>query len=148
MLLRLAPFWREHIGGHLEHVDDGIELRTLVHRVLHNGSFSPEALFGLIYGLPEVTLLVIELIDHEDDRCLELLGVLPDRFGADLHTMVCVQHHHTGIHHSQRGDHLSNVVNEARRVDDVDLVITPFGKQGSAEHRAIALMLDLVIVGY
>ena len=60
--------------------------------------------------------------------------------------MVGVQQQHASIRNAQGGHRFTDQVIEARCIDDVDLVVPPFGVEHRAVHAAAALVFQVGVV--
>lgn len=90
---------------------------------------------------------MIDLINGKDDGLAEFFHRVPDQFRAHLHPVLGVDQHDAGVGHPQSGDNLAHEIVQPGGVDDVDLVIPPFGMQRGGVHRVAALVFDGVIIG-
>jgi hypothetical protein len=77
---------------------------------LHDGGGPPEPAVHLPDGLPEVGLLLVELVEHEHRRRPCLLAVAPALLCADLDALGRVEDEDGRVRHFQRGDDLTHEV--------------------------------------
>ena len=91
--------------------------------------------------------LAVEPVDHDQPRETELVARRPDLFGLDHRAGDAVDHHRDGIGHVQRGEGVGEEIAHARRVDQVDLVLVPFGIGEAGRQRMLPRDFLFVVIG-
>jgi len=94
--------------------------------------------------------LAIHLVEHDDARDPEGLGLLPDRFGLHLDTIGCRHDDECGVGAPHRAERVVDEVAVAGRVDDVDLLLLvrhPGERSGDRAPSALLLGLEVERAG-
>lgn len=98
-LLAVSVVVLEAVHLHQQHVDEGVELGTLVHGILYDDGFHARGgLDGFVGGF-EVGLVGIELVDDADDGLLEDAGVAGLDFAADLPAVLGIEEEYADVAH-------------------------------------------------
>ena len=102
----------------------------------------------LRYSTLIIGLVVIQLVNHEDHRLVELLRIteLVDR--ADLNAILGVQYHQRGIRYVQGGNRAADKVVRSRTIDEIQFTVLPFYAENCREHRVTIFFLDREIIRY
>ena len=91
-------------------------------------------------GAVEVGVLLVQLVDRHDPRLVRPVAVLPRDFGADCKLRCGSDDHDRGLRGPQTADHLAREIEEAGRIEDVDLVAVVLGKADAEVDRDLLLL--------
>ena len=145
-LLAVAVVVLEAVHLHQQHVDEGVELGTLVDGVLHDDGFharrSPDRLDR---GL-ETGLLGIQLVHHADHGFLQQPGVAGLNFAAHLPAVLGVEQEDAHVSDLESREEASAEVVRTGAVDDVQLAVHEFGEEDRRIDRAFVFVLDIRVV--
>ena len=130
-------------GLHLDQVDDALEVALGADRQLDRHGVRAEAVDHRLHAALEVGADAVHLVDVGDARDLVLVGLAPDGLGLWLYTSNGVEQRDCTIEDAQRALDLDREVHVARRIDDVDAVISPLARGGGRRDRDTALLLLL-----
>ena len=75
----------------------------------------------------EAGALAIEPVHDDEPRQAGFLGGVPRFFGLYLHARHCIDDDQSGIGDAERRARVRKKVRDARRVDEIDLRLVPFG---------------------
>ena len=98
-------------------------------------------------AMGEVRAHAVHLVDVADARHVVLVREAPVRLGLRLDAGHAVEHDDRAVEHAQAAVHLDREVDVAGRVDHVDLIALPLGRDGGALDRDAALAFLLEVVG-
>ena len=82
----------------------------------------------LLHGrddIVKIALVAIQLVNQEDDRLLQLLGIAEVVLCSHLGTVLSVDQHHGLVGNVERSDGTAHEVVRTRTVDDVELLVVP-----------------------
>ena len=145
-LLAVSVVVLEAVHLHQQHVDEGVELGTLVHGILYDDGFHARGgLDGFVGGF-EVGLVGIELVDDADDGLVEDAGVAGLDFAAYLPPVLGVEEEYADVAHLEGREEAAAEVVRTRAVDDVELALHEFRKEDGGVNRALVFVLDVRIV--
>ena len=145
-LLAVSVVVLEAVHLHQQHVDEGVELGTLVHGILYDDGFHARgSLDGFVGGF-EVGLVGIELVDDADDGLLEDAGVAGLDFAADLPAVLGIEEEYADVAHLEGREEAAAEVVRPGAVDDVELALHEFRKEDGGVNRAFVFVLDVRIV--
>src|SRR5712691_2622850 len=133
------------VGDRL-HPDDVDDAHVLVFRAdgeLNRDGIGFELRDDLVEGPLEVGADAVHLVDEADTRDAVLVGLPPDGLRLRLNTCDRVEHGDGAVENAQRALDFGREVDVARRVDDVDAVVTPEAGGGGRRDRDAALLLLL-----
>ena len=95
----------------------------------------------------EVCPFAVDLVDDEQNRQVELLGILPREFGSHFHAARGVEDDHDGVHHAHGVLDFAHEVAHPRRVEEVDLAALVLHEEQGGVDRDAAFCLFRVVVG-
>ncbi len=72
-------------------------------------------------GAVEVRVLLVELVDDHDPGLIRVVALLPGDLGADRQLGMGADHHDGSLRCAEAAEHLAGEIEEAWRVEDVDL---------------------------
>jgi hypothetical protein len=124
-----------------EEVEDAAEVGALADRDLHRDDVRRERVADGGIGAVEARVLLVHEGDHEEDRVppLQRLAVHPLR--ADLHPRGRAHGDERAVGGGEPRDRVAGEVPVARRVEEVDLDVHPFGDRASDVDGEAALHL-------
>ncbi len=140
--VRLVP-----VQLHRDEIDRAAEVLLLADRDLDRDDALPELPLERLDRAFSGGALAVHFVDDEHRRERELAGELPDLLGADLDPGHAADDDGGGVDHAQSALRFHQEDPEARRVQQVDLVILPFGVGEGAGNRVLPLDLVGVEVG-
>ena len=133
-----------HVQG--QEVDDTLEGRFLADWQLHGHDTRAKAHAQLFDDLLEVGMLAVHLVDEERARQLRFLGIAPCLLRLDLDARRGRDHDEGTVRCRQRALDFADEVRIARRIDEIDLIVTPFaGGKLQVDRHAAALFLRLAV---
>ena len=88
----------------------------------------------LQYEIVEVALFRVQLVDEEDDRLLQLLGVAEVVLRAHLRAVLAIDEDHGLVGDVESRDGASHEVVGSRTVDYIEFLVVPFSMENSGEH--------------
>ena len=133
-----------HVQG--QKVDDALESRLLANRQLYGHDAIAEAHAQLLDDLTEVGVLAVHLVDEEGTRQLGFLCIAPCLLRLDFDARGRRDHDEGTVGRRQGILDLADEVRVARRVDEIDLIVTPFaGSELQVDRHATALFLRLTV---
>ena len=133
-----------HVQG--QKVDDTLEGCLLANRQLHGHDAIAEAHAQLLDDLTEVGVLAVHLVDEESARQLGFLCITPCLLRLDFDARGRRNHDEGAVGRRQGILDLADEVRIARRVDEIDLIVTPFaGGELQVNRHAAALFLRLTV---
>ena len=133
-----------HVQG--QEVDDALEGRFLANRQLHGHDARAEAHAQLLDDLVKVGVLAVHLVDEERARQLCLFGIAPCLLRLDLDARRGRDHDEGAVCRRQCALDFADEVRIARRIDEIDLIVTPFaGGKLQVDRHAAALFLRLAV---
>ena len=133
-----------HVQG--QKVDNALEGRLLADWQLHGHDAITEAHAQLLDDLTEVGVLAVHLIDEEGARQLGFLCITPCLLRLDFDARRRRDHDEGAVGRRQGILDLADEVRIARRVDEIDLIVTPFaGGELQVDRHAAALFLRLTV---
>ena len=133
-----------HVQG--QKVDNALESRLLADWQLHGHDAITEAHAQLLDDLTEVGVLAVHLIDEEGARQLGFLSIAPCLLRLDFDARRRRDHDEGAVGRRQGILDLADEVRIARRVDEIDLIVTPFaGGELQVDRHAAALFLRLTV---
>ena len=133
-----------HVQG--QEVDDTLEGRFLADWQLHGHDTRAKAHAQLFDDLLEVGVLAVHLVDEERARQLRFLGIAPCLLRLDLDARRGRDHDEGTVRCRQRALDFADEVRIARRIDEIDLIVTPFaGGKLQVDRHAAALFLRLAV---
>lgn len=112
---------------HQQHVDERVEARTALERILDGDDFLAEDLAHLLYHVFIVSFLAVKLIDCEDDRLLKRGGGAEYILRAHFHAILCVDQNDTCIRHIESRDGVSYEVVTSGAVDHIEFLVKKLG---------------------
>ena len=130
-----------------EQVDDPVERGAFAHRNLHRDHLGCEPLLDLPVHLLEVRVLFVHEGHEEQPGNPPLVGIVPDLFRADFHATRGGDHDHRPIRRADAGERLAGEIQVARRIDQVELGIHPFGDGESQVDGVLAFDLVGGVIG-
>jgi hypothetical protein len=110
-----------------EQIDDAVEIGAVPDRNLHRDDLGREVLAHILEHPLEIRMLLVHLGDEKHPGQVQPVADFPCLFGADLHPTHPAQHDHRRIGGIQAGHGLSEEIQKAGSVDEIDLGIQPFG---------------------
>ena len=116
---------------HFQYIHNGIEGTTAGNRILDRHDLATPAISQLCDGTLIIRLVIIQLVDHEDYRFVELLRVTELVDCTHLYTVLGIQDHQCGVCHVQCGNRTSDEVVRTRTVDEVQFAILPLYAENS-----------------
>ena len=128
-LLAVSVVVLEAVHLHQQHVDEGVELRTLVDGILHQHGLHARGGLDRLEGGLEVGLVGVELVDDADDGFLEQAGIAGLYFAADLPAVDGAEEEEADVADLERREEASAEVVRTRAVDDVQLAVHEFGEE-------------------
>jgi hypothetical protein len=129
-------------GAFADEIHDANELIFRADGQLHGHGPGGQALANLVdHGL-KIRARAIHLVDEGQARHVEVVGLVPHRFGLRLDARDAAEHHHRAVEHAQRALDLDGEVHVPRRIDEVHVVPAPFqrGGRGGDGDAALALL--------
>ena len=134
-----------HVQG--QQVDDALKGRFLADGQLDRHDAAAEAHAQFLDDLLEIGVLAVHLVDEERARQLLVGGVLPDLFRLDLDAGRRRDHDECAVSGAQSTLDIAHKVGIARRIDEIQFIVTPFaGGQlhidGHAALRLFRLMIE------
>ena len=133
---------------HEEHIDDRVEGGTSSHGILHLYAVASECVSQVAHDGIEVAVLTVELVDEEDDRFVEFLGVAESVHGAHFGSILSVDDEHGLVGDVECCDRAPHEVIGARAVDDIEFFIVPFYMYYGRKHAVSILLLHGEVVAY
>ena len=110
---------------HRDEVDDTREIRLGTHRKLDGHRRDMQLFLDLLSDFERVGSDAVHLVDERDARDAIPLHLAIDGQRLALHAADGAQHQHGSVEHAQRAFDFDGEVHVARRVDQVDGVVTP-----------------------
>ena len=137
---------RDDLHVQSQKVDDTLEGCLLTNRQLYGHDAITEAHAQLLDDLTEVGVLAVHLIDEEGARQLGFLSIAPCLLRLDFDARRRRDHDEGAVGRRQGILDLADEVRIARRVDEIDLIVTPFaGGELQVDRHAAALFLRLTV---
>ena len=96
----------------------------------------------------EVTFVGIQLVDQEDDRLAQLLGVTEVVLCTYLRTILSVDEDDSLIGHVHRRDGTTHEVITTWTIDDIKLLVVPLYMKNSREYRVAVFQLNREVVAH
>ena len=96
----------------------------------------------------EAGAVAIEPVDDDEARHRQLVGRRPDLFGLHHDAADGVDDDHRGVGDVQRRARVGEEIAHAGRVDQIDLLLVPFGVGDARRERVLARDLFFVEVGH
>ena len=147
-VLGAEGFLFEDEGLHLDEVDDAFELIFGTDGKLKRNSVLAEFLFDLVHDGHEVRADAIHLVDERKSWNTVLIGLAPHGLRLRLDTANRTENADSAVEDAQRALYLDREVDVARRIDDIDAVVTPERSRGSrSDGDAAFLLLDHPVHG-
>ena len=136
----------EVIGGHVQEIDDALEIVPGSDRELHGDGVGPQPVSHRAEAEIEVRPDLVHFVDEADARDPVAIRLAPDGLGLGLHAFLGVEYADHAVEDAQRSLHLDGEVDVARRVDEVDRVGLPAvlpeaGRRGRLDGDAAPLLL-------
>ena len=145
-LLAAAVLVLEAVHLHQPHVDEGVELRTLIHGVLHDdGLHARSGADALDRGL-EVGFLGVELVHHPDQGFVEQPRIAGLNLAAHLPAVLGVDEENPDVAHLEGREEVAAEVVRARAVDDVELAVHELREEDGRIDRPLVFVLDIGVV--
>ena len=136
----------EAVHLHHQHVDERVEARSLVHRILHDDGFHARCRLDRLERRLEVGFVVVELVDDADDGFLENPGVARLDFAAYFPAVDGAVQEHAHVAYLERREEVAAEVVRARAVDDVELALHEFREKNRRVDRALVFVFDVRVV--
>ena len=136
----------EFIHLHQQHVDECIEVRTGIHRILHDHGLHLRGRPQRLERILPRGLFAIELIDHGDDRLLMFAGIAGLNFGSHLETVLRIEQHDSHVGHFEGRKQTATKIVRSGRVEDIQFSAVVFGKQNRRVDRTFVKMLHFGII--
>ena len=131
---------------HLHQVHDAQELVLDADRQLQRQRHDVQLLLQRGEGAEEVGAGAVQLVDEDDARDIVAVGETPVGLRLRLHAGDALDDEDRAVQHAQAAVHLDVEIDVARRVDDVDPVVTPLaGHRGGGDGDApLPLLLHVI----
>ena len=142
-----AAIGQKHIGFQRHEIDDAAERFFFANRQLNRNDGAAERGVNRLQRALEAGALAIEAIDDDQAGQPGLLGGLPGFFGLHLHAGDGIDDENGRVGHAQRRARVGQKVGHARRVDEVDLRLVPFGVGEAGRERVLAGDFLFVVIG-
>lgn len=126
---------------HQDNVDECVEAFTSSDRVLHRHDLRTVDGLQLVQDGIIVTVGRVQLVDKEDDRLIEFLGVTEMVLRADLGTEVAIDEEHGSICNVESRERSTYKVITAGAVDEVQLLTFPFRMEYRREYGVAIILL-------
>ncbi|OAV74059.1 hypothetical protein Barb7_02497 [Bacteroidales bacterium Barb7] len=133
---------------HFQYVNDGIKRSSGVGGVLNGYYLAAPTFPQLGKRAFIVCLVVIQVIDKEDNRLLELLCIAELVDSAHFHTVLGIQKHQRTVGHIQGRHSPAYKVVRPRTIDEVQLRVLPLQTEKGGKHRVAVLLFHRKIVGH
>ena len=131
--------------GLLRHeIDDALERFLFADGQLNRNDRAVAGFAQRVERARQAGALAIEPVEHDEPRQAELPGGVPHFLGLDHRSGHGVDHDGGGVDHVQRGARVAQEIADARRVDEVNLVLVPLGIREAGGQRVLACDLFFV----
>ena len=139
---------RGHEGLEVQQVDDAAEVLLRADGHVERERPWREGVAHRLHRAVEIRVLLVELVHDHDARLAASVALLPGDLGADGEVVVRSDHHDGALGRSQPAHGLTGEVEEAGRVEDVDLESVVLGEPDTEVDRDLAsLLLGLGVHG-
>ncbi len=142
-LLALAP----GVGFVADDIDDAAEAQLGAHRHLHSHGRLAKARADIFHHALKVGVLAPHLVDEEDARKVVLIREAPVELGAYLYSGHGVHEHDRPFDNAQGAANIRLEIDEARSIDDVELVALPLQGSECRAYGDLSFGLVLFVVG-
>ena len=129
--------------AHADQVDHAAEVGLDAPRQLNHQRGRAEPVGDHFHAAVELSADPVHLVDEADPRHAVAVRLPPDRLGLRLDAGHAVEDRDSAVENAQRALHLDGEVDVARRVDQVDGVVTPHAGRRRGGNRDAALLLLL-----
>ena len=136
----------ELVHFHQQHIDERIETRPRIDRILHQHGFHAGSHPQRFERIFPRSLFAVQLIDHGDDRFLVHTRIARLNFRPHFETVLRIQQHHAHVGYFERRKQPAAKVVRTRRIDDVQLTPVVLGEQDRRVNRPFIQMFDLRVV--
>ena len=143
-----ASFRLPAIHLHFQHIHHGVERGAARNRILYLYHLTAPTIPQLGDRAIVIRLIVIQLVDNENHRFMELLRVTELVDGTYLHAILGIQHHQSRIGHVQGRDSASHEIVRTRAIDEIQLSTLPFHTENGREYRVTILLLNREIIAH
>ena len=127
--------------GHVDKIDDALEVGALAHRYLKRNADGAEFFVDVLYRTEIIGADPVHLVDEADARNLVLVRLPPHRLGLGLHAADRAQYRDRAVEHAKRTLYLGRKVHVSGGVDDIDLIIAPVRRRRRALDGDAAFLL-------
>ena len=132
--LRHTALWFPLIHLHEQHVNKGVELRTLVDRELDRHHLAAVVILQALQAKLKVSLVRIKLVNNKNARLLHLLYLAELVLCTHFHTLSGVNKHKSSVCYAERCNHTTHKIIGARAINKVQLLSKPLHMQHSWEN--------------
>ncbi len=147
-LLALAvAVGRVGVGLHLDQVDDALELALGAKWKLDRNGGAAEKGLDAFERTVEAGAFAIELINYDGAGKIVTVRDIPNFFRLHFHSGHAIHQHHCRIGGHQRGPSVVDEDVEARRIEQIDLVLFPFDVGQGGGDGDLALHFLFVEIG-
>ncbi len=145
---RHTTFGLPRIFLHEQHVYQSIEARTSLYGVLYLHAFG--AVDGLHIGndVVEVALVGVQLVDEEDDRFFQFLGIPEIVLCADLRSVLSIDEDDCLVGNIEGRDGTADEIVRSRAVYDIEFLVVPFYVEYRREHRIAIFLFNREVVAH
>ncbi|OQA08437.1 MAG: hypothetical protein BWY67_01510 [Bacteroidetes bacterium ADurb.Bin397] len=109
-LFRFASGIRKTIHFHFKQINKSIKPCPLIHGILHYGYLIAKTCSCLFNSGIKISILMIELIHHKNSWLFIFIHIAPHQLRSNFNTMLCIQHHHSCITHSNSSNYFTNKI--------------------------------------
>ena len=145
-LLAVAVVVLESVHLHHQDVDERVEARALIDRILHQDGLHARGGPDRLESRFERGLVGVELVDYADDGFLEQPGVAGLDFAAHLPAVLGVEEENPHVADLEGREEAAAEVVRPRAVDDVQLAVHEFREEDRGVDRAFVFVLDVRVV--
>src|SRR5438477_7653415 len=120
--LAALPVGRGHESFQVEQIDYAAEVLLRTDGQMQGKGARREVIAHRGHRAVEVRIFLVELVDHDDARLAGSVAVLPRDLRPHRELRAGAYDHHSAFRHAQSAQDLARKIEEAGRVQDVDLV--------------------------
>ena len=133
---------------HQQHVNQRVEVGACSQRVLHGYDLGAIDGLELVEHHIVVTLFVIQLVDKENHRLAQFLGIAEVVLGTYLRTILTIEEQDGCISYIECSDGSTYEVVTTRAVDDVELLTVPLHMIDGRKYRVAILLFYGEVVAH
>ena len=138
----------EDVGFLRHQIDHAAEVTLFADRQLNRDDGAVQRLAQRRQGPFEAGAIAIEAVHDDETRHPELFGGHPDLLGLHHDAADRIDHDDRGVGDVQGGAGIGKEVAHARRIDEIDLLLVPFGVGDARRQRVLPRDLFFVEVGH